>query len=361
MQVQDTETKTLGTLIQSGPSRSMQRAHALLWLIGYLAIFYVFRDYLPEKYGRDAGLLADVIEIGKVADGSFSAMAAIYGALPEWFLPHLPALVGGVSLWVVLSYVRSYPTMLLLLILLPPYLLLNFLYPIKETLVGVMALAIHFFCRRKQDTLSVFLFVLAIYVPYGIFVRQYYLLIVAAFIGIFIMSRTKPIVWIAMVFAGIMALFLVPEHVFFQIQSPRDEIYAFAMSNANPYIVRTGFPNPLPPINAFNFLVNTAYSLLILFIPFIIGQTVSEVLMLINVAAYTAMVCFGLKYSRKGHQLPYLLFIAHILVQAQFEPDLGSYVRHFSSVLVMIAPALQFFWMPRGQKQTVLREKAVLV
>lgn len=337
-------------MFRAGPSLQFRRAYFFLWLLAYLAIYYGFKESLPEKYGRDAGFLADVMEIGRLADTSFSTMAAIYGALPGWFLPHLPAFVGGVSLWVILSYVRSYQTMLLLFVLLPPYLLLNFLYPSKETLVAIMALAVYAACRKIKGTLPVFLVILALYVPYGIFIRQYYLLILAVFTAIFLIMRTNSIVWMLLACAGIVALALIPNEVYFQIQSPRDAIYAQLSSGSNLF-VRTCFPNPLPPDNAFNFLVNTLYGLLVLFVPFIIGQSVNEVLLLINVAAYAAMVYYGLKHMRGGAQLPYMLFIGHILTQAQFEPDLGSYMRHFSSVFVLIAPALPFLFAPQPVQQ----------
>lgn len=344
--------RTIGEIFSLEPSKQFRIAYALFWIVGYLAIYYFFRDDLPEKYGRDALALADIMQAGKNDEGSFGAMAAIYGAMPDWFLPHLPPLVGTFSLWVVLSYVRSYVLMLVLPVLLAPYILLNFLYALKETLVAVMALVIHYGLKHIDKTWIAFLFILCLYVPYGIFVRQYYLLIVVIFISIVLLMKTPPVVSVVYVCAGIILAFMIPNDIYYQIQGPRDVIYQYLSTQATS-VVRTCFANPLPPENAFNFIVNTLYSLLILFCPFIIAQSISEVLMLVNVLTYFGMVYCGFKYFRGGAQLPYALFVAHILTQAQFEPDLGSYVRHFSSVWVLIAPALQYLLRPRPKPDVV--------
>ncbi|MGB4100945.1 MAG: hypothetical protein WBK91_03440 [Alphaproteobacteria bacterium] len=310
-----------------------------------MVIYYLFKDSLPEKYGRDALALADIMQAGKNDEGSFGAMAAIYGALPGWFLPHLSPLVGTFSLWVVLSYVRSYPLMLVLPVLLLPYILLNFLFALKETLVAIMALAIHYILKRVDKTWIVFLLILCIYVPYGIFVRQYYLIIVAVFVSIILIMKTPSTISIIYVCAGIMFVSVIPSDIYYQIQGPRDVIYHY-LSTQSISIVRTCFANPLPPDNAFNFFVNTLYALIILFIPFIIGQSFNEVLLVINVMTHFGMVYCGFKYFKGAAQLPYALFVAHILTQAQFEPDLGSYVRHYSSVWVLIAPAMIYLLRP---------------
>lgn len=352
--------RTIGEILGMEPSKPFRTAYALCWIVGYVVIYYLFKDALPEKYGRDALALADIMQTGKNDEGSFGAMAALYGALPEWFLPHLPPLVGTLSMWVVLSYVRSYGLMLILAVVLPPYILLNFLYPLKETLVAIMALVVHFGLQRTDKTWVAFLFILGIYIPYGIFVRTYYLLIVAAFISIVLVMKTKPIISIVYICAAIILIFTVPSDVYFQIQGPRDTIYDY-LSTQSTSIVRTCFANPLPPTNAFNFLVNTLYALVILFCPFIIGQSISEVLLIVNVLTYFGMVYCGFKYFRGVAQLPYALFVAHILTQAQFEPDLGSYVRHFSSVWVLIAPAMQYLFRPRSLPQADTTRDAVTV
>lgn len=342
--------KTIGEIFSLEPSPQFRIVYSLFWVVGYLVVYYFFKDSLPEKYGRDALALADIMQAGKNDEGSFGAMAAIYGAMPDWFLPHLPPLVGTFSLWVILSYVRSYPLMLVLPILLLPYILLNFLYALKETLVAVIALAIHYGLKKIDRTWLAFLFILCLYIPYGMLVRQYYLLIVVAFVSIILIMKTPPIISVVYVCAGIILVFMIPNDVYFQIQGPRDVIYQY-LSTQSISIVRTCFANPLPPDNAFNFFVNTLYALIILFCPFIIAQSFNEVLMLINVMTYFGMVYCGFKYFKGAAQLPYALFVAHILTQAQFEPDLGSYVRHFSSVWVLIAPAMQYLLRPQGHAE----------
>ena len=116
--------------------------------------------------------------------------------------------------------------------------------------------------------------------------------------------------------------------------------------------VRTYFFNPLPPDNLGSFLVNTFWGVLVMFVPFFVAQSFNEVLMMINVFMYCGMVLALLRFRGGAGQLPAYLFIGHILTQAQFEPDLGSYVRHFSSVLVMISPGI--FYLFRNRPAAVI-------
>jgi hypothetical protein len=73
--------------------------------------------------------------------------------------------------------------------------------------------------------------------------------------------------------------------------------------------------------------------------------------MMVNSLFYLGLVFAILRHKRGAEVLPAFLFIAHLLTLAQFEPDLGSFLRHYSSVLVLLAPGIEFIFAPKTQAQ----------
>jgi hypothetical protein len=344
-------SNVLGALFSRSPSPLMCKYYRLIWMAVYILMF-AFKESLPEKFGRDASTLARMVESGTGDDGAYGAMATIYSYVPGFFLPFLPLLLCLPSLWIILGYVRSYAVMLILPIILMPYLMMNFLFPSKETLVALMAIMIYRLSQSKIPVIRAFLLILLLYGVYAAFVRSYYFLILAFFSAVVIGRKVPLPLTLCATFIGIAVLgVLLPAQVFQEIQGARDTSSWAMMRMTNE--VRTLFFNPFPPDNMLNFLGNMGFGLLVMFVPFVIAQTFNEVLMLVNVLFYTGLVLGIMRHKHGTAALPAMLFIGHILTQAQFEPDLGSYVRHFSSVLVILAPGIQYLLLAKPNAPAV--------
>lgn len=338
----------LGRFFKSEPSLAMCKFYRMFWILFYIVLF-ALKDSLPEKFGRDAATLAEMIESNDFDAGSYGAMAAIYSHVPSALLPFLPLVVCIPSLWIILRYVRSYPVMMIMPVLLLPYMVMNFIYPSKETFVGVMMIGIYWISQSKLSTLRTFIILLVLYAAYAAFIRSYYFLIAAFFLAIMVARQIPAAFTVLGIMLGLTAMAFLPESVFIAIQGSRDD-NSLIMSKLS-HEVRTYFFNPMPPDNLLAFLVNMSWGILVMFIPFLIAQSFNEVLMMVNVFFYTGTVLAMLRYKRGGAQLPALLFIGHILTQAQFEPDLGSYVRHFSCTLVMLSPAIYYMFRSKSAKE----------
>ncbi|MEJ0063843.1 MAG: hypothetical protein WDO70_11795 [Alphaproteobacteria bacterium] len=346
-----------GGLFKSEPSPQVRMIHTVVWIAAYLVIFYVFRSVLPEKFFRDAEGLAQMIQTQKIDANAFGSMVIFYNAMPSWLVPHLPAIVGTLSLAVVLPYIRSYWIMLLMPFLFYPFVVFNFMAPSKETLVGIMALIVYRLCRNPHWEIPAFVGIVLMYALYGALVRPYYLLILVLFMGFIFMARTPVAIWLPCVLFVLVGMIFLPKEVFWEIQSSRD-MYALSQSQAaGGHVVRTYFYNLLPPINVLNFFINTVWGVLVLVCPFLVAFTINELVMMLNVALYASAALAGFSKMQGAARLPYVLFMAHILTLAQFEPDLGSYLRHFSSVLVLIAPGFQFLFRV-NQKQPAQAQAA---
>lgn len=358
MVVAHNDSRVTGRLFRREPSDVQCRLYRWFWMMAYLGVF-AMKDFLPERFSRDAGTLAEMIEQNNFDEGSYGAMAMIYSHVPGPLLPLLPAIICIPSLWIILGYVRSYPVMMLMPILLMPYLIMNFMNPTKETLVALMILAVYHISQSRLTTFRAILLVLMLYGTYAAFIRSYYALIAIFFIALLFLRHMPRAIGAIAVLLGLAAMLMLPEDFYRALQGSRDES-AFYMAYLGEDTVRTYFFNLLPPDNLGSFLVNTFWGLLVMFVPFFVAQSFNEVLMMVNVFMYCGMVLAILRYRGGAGQLPAYLFMGHILTQAQFEPDLGSYVRHFSSVLVMISPGLLYMFRNRPAEVIVAEETAQL-
>ncbi len=341
MPLPTSEPKVFGAFFKHEPSRMICQLYRWVWLGLYLVLF-ALKDSLPEKFSRDATLLAEMIESGTSDEGSYGAMAMIYSMVPGPLLPFLPVCVALPTLWIILGYVRSYPVMLLLPILFPPFLIMNFMNPTKETLVAILALFVYRIAKSRLSVLSAVALICVTYVVYAKFVRIYYFLIAAFFAGIWLTRVLPAAVTIGGAAIVLLLMAFLPSEVYETLQGPRDEAARFMEFSG--HVVRTFFYNLMPPKDVIAFLVNTAWGVLVMLFPFVIAQSFNEALMMINVYFFLGMARATIKYKTGVGQLPAYLFFGHILTQAQFEPDLGSYVRHFSVMFVILAPGMQYMF-----------------
>lgn len=339
------DSRNLGRFFRREPSLTQCRIYRWLW-IGFYCALFALRDSLPERFSRDAETLNEMIVSGDFEEGSYGAMAAIYSLVPGPVLPFLPALACIPSLWIVLGFVRSYAVMLLLPIILMPYLIMNFMNPTKETLVALIIIAVYKICRSPtMTTFRAAMLILGMYGVYALYIRSYYILIAAFFAAILIVKYAPRFVTVIGAVAVLAVMAVLPAEVYQAIQGPRDDA-SHLMSRLSQE-VRTLFFNPMPPDNMLNFFINMAWGIFVMYVPFVIAQSFNEVLMLVNVLFYTGMVLALIRHKQGAGQLPAYLFMGHILTQAQFEPDLGSYVRHFSCVLVMLSPGIYYMFRNR--------------
>jgi len=309
----------------------------------YVLIYAFFRESLPEKWSVDSAKIIEILNYGGAGgdlDNSFAITAAMFGLIGVDNLDVFTCLVSAAFLLFATHDIRRAGDFFSRLLLIAPCIMLNMFAPSKETVVLIMTMFITvsalYFRTSKTWTFSAFLF---LYVVYGIFVRQYYLLIVGVFFAVHWLWR-RPLKYhllAAVVAAG--AILAAPSSVLQTLQSPRDTSNAYAEQIGSDN--RTAFTNITSPASGPGFLVNYVYAATVLITPVIYFHTASDFFMQWMIAAMLFILYRARKKARRGQdrfetRFFASLFIAHILVQLIFEPDLGSFTRHLTSVLLYL-------------------------
>jgi hypothetical protein len=190
-----------------------------------------------------------------------------------------------------------------------------------------------------------------IYVAYAAIFREYYFLILLVFLLFLFLRRIPAVAMLIVVLVGLALVLLSPPHLFAQLEGSRDLVNADRLGRNLPGM-RTAFDNPMSPTDAFKFIANYLYAAARLNFPFFASFTPRD--------AYMFLVMLSLGWiSAKGLRGPgrvadsTCLFLAHVAVSICFEPDVGSYLRHTSSAIPYLIPAVMLF--DRG---TLLRRHA---
>lgn len=308
-------------------------------LIGlFLAVRFVLFEHLPEKYFIDSGRLSDLVQSGNFDENSTGVTAFLLSMVPEVLWPFVNATIAvALALWAATSS-RSYKALALVILVFPPLMVLTLLVPSKETIVVLLALGVLCISKRFSG-ISLIAAILILYGTYGATVRSYYLLIATAFVFLLVLRRLSPGLRILCATAFFGILLVVPGDIFYALQGTRDTTNlaaSYVMASDN----RTAFFNPYATDTASGFLANYVYAALLLNMPFIKFLSLSELVLFVNILLYGTAMVAGLRSTSTQTRLLSTLFASHILVLWLFEPDLGSYFRHFSSAFPYLIPAL---------------------
>ena len=326
------------------PDIFIVRISASFWILVYGLAYYVFPEDIPEIYLRDAVQIQYLIQgtLSFEEDGSFGATSAVFNILPQEVNHAVVGLLNCYILWLILTQIKTFRGLVLIIPLLAPLVLLNMMSPTKDTIVLMMTLLIYSVSLRVRPPLSLLLTILGCYAVYGFFVRSYYLLIVVAFMGYLIIDKTHASRVFLYTPILLLIVFLLPEQLYQTLEGSRDEVNFWIILGKTDNEVRTLFTNPFPPDSGLHFLGNYAYALCLLNFPFLLDFSAKEVIMAVDIAINTWLIATGIRMLQGPQRLLTFLFVAHVTVLILFEPDFGSYSRHFSSVFLYLLPAFAF-------------------
>lgn len=323
----------------------------------YLVLYWPLRDYLPEKFMRDANKITEIMqssmngsmEVKLDNTGSYTNTALILAAIPDSMTDIAINLVAIFATMFIVKDIRSWRGLMLMPIMLVPLWLTSLMATTKETVLvaitmGLLLVATHL----KRPWLAIGIIVAA-YVWYALNIRIYYSIIIALALFIAIVIRTPRQFRAYWLIPFIIASFFIPRPVFEALQMPRDNSYQW-LAFGSQFQVRTLFANPYPPITLPNFLYNYFYAFALLNFPFWKFHTINEVILFVNVITWYSLTFIGLKYLRGPPFFLVCVFLGHLLVLPLFEPDLGSYLRHASSVIIYLVPALRLVERRRTER-----------
>jgi len=285
--------------------------------------------------------------------GGYYYMALLAAQLPTDMIDLLVAAVGILFIFQAFKGVRTtLGASVVLFLVIPPILLFLTIF-IKEIFTPLLTLAVIYAFRMRTDSIK-YAIIAAIYIIYGLFFRQYFLLIIVTFLALSVFSNTDRILKVTLVVAFVACLLIIPDYYFFDLQVVRDNLNSDRLISSTGS--RTAFTNLVPPGGVMSFLINYVYAAAVLNVPIaFLYFGPKEAALTVTAMVYAALTIISLRSGNSILRGLALLFASHVAVQLLFEPDLGSYLRHSSALLLYLTPAIPYFEMKWRQAKMAKR------
>ncbi|WP_236872728.1 hypothetical protein [Burkholderia sp. NRF60-BP8] len=330
------------SVIGSGPllSHGLRNAIAALVALLYVGVYVNARALLPEFIFRDADKIQTQIGGGSTYDGSsFDAVGKLYQALGNTGTDLFVIALGVATIWLALRETRRPGGLVVYLALIAPCLFFNLFVASKDTIVVAMSVAV-LAAARLRGTARPMLIAAVLYLGYAATIRSYFALILTIALATWLYRRVSTLPRAAIVLLLVAVLIALPNAAYMLLQQPRDLAVDYLVYSS-PFGARTSFYNPFPPDSFVHFVGNYAYSLVRLNLPVFFsfdpkGWAMQALIALFLCAAWRRLparpaIDGAAGQSRDGELLACLV-LGHVAVSMLFEPDLGSYLRHLSSV-----------------------------
>lgn len=318
----------------------------ILTLVGFAWLCLQGDQWLPHNFQKDSvvilniasDLAAHVGEVGK----SYWNTAVFFSVFNGHVTPFI-LLLGLVVLAVYFHPIETLPGMGLALFICTPAVILSMLRPQKETIMTLLVLAVYWIATRPRWPVWVQLPLIVLgYAVYAHLFRDYFYLIalVAAGIVTLLAIRVPAVQW-GVVLGVFGALLAAPVEWLRALQEQRDKANAFRV--AGEAGARTVINNPHYVDSTWDFIFNYGSAFVHLNVPALFSRHPKDLVMSVSTAAYLYLIVRGYVCKRPGSLILTSLFAAHALVLCLFEPDLGSYFRHLSSVFLYLVPGITVF------------------
>jgi hypothetical protein len=322
-------------ILRSGPilSRGLVRAVTAVCALVYVGVFLNASAFLPDFIFRDAEKIQAQMDGSSTYDGtSFDAVGKFYALFGSTLLNALIIVVGILFIREMIKNANRLGLLIIGLLLCAPCIFFNLFVASKDTIVVMMSLVIVGLARGKRPWLATAT-ALVVYTFYAVAVRRYFLLIVAVAGGLFVFRGIRWRWKITLLLAVLIGLFLLPNVAYVALLQPRDMAVDYLVYQS-PYGARTSFYNPLPPDSFVAFSIDYLYATVRLnFAPlFSLGAKELALQLFVYIAVWPVLRRSSNPDRRLTRETFACLVLGHVCVSMLFEPDLGSYIRHLSSV-----------------------------
>ncbi|KAB0648475.1 hypothetical protein [Burkholderia territorii] len=346
----------LRNAIGSGPllSRGLRDAIAALATLMYVGVYANARAVLPEFIFRDADKIQTQIGGGSTYEGSsFDAVGKLYQMLGNAGTALFVVALGIATIWIAVRQARRAGALAACLALIAPCLFFNLFVASKDTVVVAMSIVVLAVARRRGTGWAMPI-AAALYLGYAATIRSYFALILAIALAAWAFRRASALPRLAGALLAVAVLVSLPDAAYMLLQQPRDLAVDYLVYSS-PFGARTSFYNPFMPDSFAHFVGNYAYSLVRLNLPVLFSLDPKGVAMQALIALFLGAAWRRIPAlpARDGHASPARdgellasLILGHVAVSMLFEPDLGSYLRHLSSV----APLAVALWSIRTQQ-----------
>jgi len=318
-------------------------------LLVFLAYYPGDIPFLPTQRG-DSELIQQMMENSSSTVGSYAATAIIYRLIGEYIDIRLFICIFGVlSLVLTLRRADRLGDIFICSIFAGVAVLTELSLSSKDVFVSGLALAsIYLIYKRKVPLLISLALVGVLYASYGLFVRSYYFLIF--FFAMFVLSMNlvpKNLRLMAFVFAFVVFV-IIAQGPLIEAQDRRDYVNDVRQAYFAAEGSRTAFYNYVYATGVIEFFKNYAYAMARLTMPLFWNPSVKDLVFFVFSLASLATAFILARRKSPESKAASALIVGQMMVCWIFEPDLGSYARHLSSIFPYTA-ALWMFRDPRPQ------------
>jgi hypothetical protein len=308
----------------------------------YLAILFVGPSIILPSQANDAQTIQSMAISANEFDkfDGYASMALIYSST-SYQVRFL--FIISMSLYFIYLTIRqcsSIESIVVGAFLVFAPILLFLCFFVKDTMYIPFMIVCVYILNRVVSNLGASLAVFLLLLVYAYFFRQYFILIALVFLLLICFNRFN---WTSRaIFAifSIIVLVMLPNDIFTTLQESRDIVNRHRIGFSGDGN-RTVFLNLLPPTDLWSFLINYVYATLRLTMPVFFGAFgAKEVFLMANSAIFAWLLWVGLRSRDRRVWRPAVLFLSHFSVLMLFEPDLGSYLRHISTSVPLLGPAL---------------------
>ena len=363
---------------------------ALVWA-GATVFSLVARAVMPERFYYD-GLFIEAIALDRAAiepDRAFALTGALYQALGLTLDPYLPAafgaLVAGLTVVVALVGRRDVALGAVALSALGLGLMAIFLAWYTKETFAIVAMVAAIVLLRWSRSLLVAVAPIALY---GVLLRPYWLLVAALAVAFVVLERRRPLRWWRL--AAITVAFLLAASLAYHVAfgAPLQEIRLAVNEGRSAEDTASIITAAFSGAGVVGDVLGSLLVLITLVLPvplLLTGQSIHAMyaVAILGIWATFALTAWTLRRARvevadsrrrsarrpapdqqREHdrgvaiQCVYLL-IAFLAVQAIFEPDFGSYVRHLSAVIPVMALLVCSSGWSQRDGRTVARDKVL--
>jgi hypothetical protein len=332
----------LRKLYLGGPrlSKGLLRAIAVLMVFFYALLYLKASSFLPEFVFRDSEKIQSQIGGSSTYQNtSFDAVAKFYSSLGTAGTSLLVLAIGATLICIMVAYSKRAGALAINMFVLAPCVFFNLFVASKDTLVVLMALVLVWLARRLVAW-KVALAAVVLYAGYAATVRVYFLLILVIAAGAWMFRASSLRGKLIIVLVTVIALVALPDRAYYALLHPRDMAVDYLVAGS-PFGARTGFYNLVPPDSFWAFCVDYGYAIVKLHLPVLFYPGPKELVMTCLMGIISASIFCKIAAPQSDGaaavEILACLVIGHMAVSMLFEPDLGSYTRHLTSVVVFSA------------------------
>jgi hypothetical protein len=313
---------------------------AIVVAAGFLVFGQMSSILLPGYFSNDTQNMVDIAEGLAVGyDVSLAVIAALIGMFSLPGLTLMVQLAGMVIVFYLMAPRRLVFTQLLALYSLALTAPLSLVRPQKELLVFLLtAVCVWIINRVKTERAALIWTVLAYAIYLAVSLRPYYVLIIGAMLFLTLFVRRSAGGKLGILLVVFLLGFLIPNSLLEMLRLLRDAINDLRVLYPDLPGNRTAFSNPLVGAGWIGFVGNYVYAAIRLNLPLLFSVTPSE--LALNIFSLTWFYAMAKGYRTRDWRARFMvrLIMSHLLVMWIFEPDLGSYLRHFSSLILYLSP-----------------------